>query len=541
MKIIRLFILLIILVCPILLLGQTKGDDTVINSNTIEILQSYKPKVRQAPKPIWIPQLAATDTSHPFFNYLVPQQSLYYTYNSELLRPLALGKDTLIIPYPNYIKVGAGNLTTLFLDAGMGGFTSTEYESYLHIHHISQQGDIKFQQTALSGLEAEGRYHSQKYDWHSTFNVERNQYNYYGYDHKLYDLKSDSVRQTYTTVKVIADVLSKANEEQFLKYHPLVTASLYTARYNAFETGLGFIAPFSYEKDTQIQYVLNVDGTMNYLKNDSAGKFNNFLELEPGVRFHNKNFRMHAYLSAAVSKNGTTHLLPDFIAKYLLSNLPITLSGGIKSSLQLNTYQDLTNENPYLTTIYSTKQTRLDEIFINIDGNLLKNLSYEARTSWWNMKNLSTFKDTTGDKNKFNLVNDTVNSISFQFALKYLVANTWSASLSGDYFNYFNGKQEFVWQQPTLKIKATINVNPIKNLAINGYFAVLDGIHVIDENKKVKNLNIISDIGANVEYWYKIRLSFFLQLNNILNSNYERWLGYQAYGFNAYGGIRLKF
>src|ERR1700759_5696926 len=79
--------------------------DTALKGSTIEVIQSYKPKVKQAPKPEWEPQLPPADTTHPVFTYEVPQQTLYYSYSSLPLRPLALGRDTTALPFRNYVKV----------------------------------------------------------------------------------------------------------------------------------------------------------------------------------------------------------------------------------------------------------------------------------------------------------------------------------------------------------------------------------------------------------------------------------------------------
>src|ERR1700733_5748255 len=86
--------------------AQSAGSDTVLKGSTIEVLQAYKPEVKQAPKPEWIPQLPPPDTTHPVLNIEVPQQTLYYSYSSEPLRPLALGKDMPAPPYQSYIKAG---------------------------------------------------------------------------------------------------------------------------------------------------------------------------------------------------------------------------------------------------------------------------------------------------------------------------------------------------------------------------------------------------------------------------------------------------
>ena len=103
------------------------GRDSVLKGTTIEVIQSYKPEVKQAPKPEFAAGLPPADTTRPRFNYEVPQQALFYTYSSLPLRPLALGKDSVKLPFANYIKLGIGNLSTLLLDAGIGGWRGPNY------------------------------------------------------------------------------------------------------------------------------------------------------------------------------------------------------------------------------------------------------------------------------------------------------------------------------------------------------------------------------------------------------------------------------
>src|SRR5579872_3014402 len=149
-----------------ILLGAAFGakaqhaQDTILKGSTIEVLQSYKPQIKQAPKPEWIPQLPPADTAHPTFTYDVPQQTLYYTYSSLPLRPLALGREIPRLPFANYIKLGAGNLSTLYLDAGIGSISGAHYETGIHVHYLSQMGDIKNQQSSSAGLEAEWLQHN---------------------------------------------------------------------------------------------------------------------------------------------------------------------------------------------------------------------------------------------------------------------------------------------------------------------------------------------------------------------------------------------
>src|SRR5687768_8101356 len=140
-------------------LQRGSSKDTLLKGATIEILQSYKPEVKNTPKPEFATNLPPVDTTTPRLDYDVPQQSLSYTYSSTPLRPLALGSDSVENMFANYVKLGGGNLSTLYLDAGIGSFNSFNYESNLNVHHISQAGNIEFQKTSLSSLDADGTLH----------------------------------------------------------------------------------------------------------------------------------------------------------------------------------------------------------------------------------------------------------------------------------------------------------------------------------------------------------------------------------------------
>src|SRR5690606_32759017 len=120
--------------------NRPSTKDTVLPGTTIEILQNYTPEVKKTPKPEFAPTLPPVDNKKPVFSYDVPKQNLNYTYSSMPIRPLALGKTARDNPFTNYIKAGGGNLSTLYLDAGIGSLKGENYETAIHLKHLSQTG-----------------------------------------------------------------------------------------------------------------------------------------------------------------------------------------------------------------------------------------------------------------------------------------------------------------------------------------------------------------------------------------------------------------
>ncbi|PQJ09653.1 hypothetical protein CJD36_017100 [Flavipsychrobacter stenotrophus] len=529
-------------------MGQQHAD-TVLKGSTIEVIQSYKPQVRKAPKPEWVPQIPPADTSRPILNYDVPQQTLYYTYKSGALRPLALGKDSLMIPYPNYIKAGGGNLSTLYFDAGIGSLKGKNYETSIHLHHLSQKGNIDKQQSAISGLEATGVLHAGSYEWKGRLDVERNQYFFYGMDEHLpvYPSTAD-LKQTFTTVRVAADMVNKAQfGERKIIYYPTVDASLYNGRFNASETHFGFSVPLYFRLDSALTLVTVASASLNHLKMSDSATGNNLATIMPGIQLEGK-VSGRALIGFALGKGGKFNVLPEIVANYKIPSTVLTLSGGWMAGVRQNTYEQLTTENPYLYTTYrklfsgnGLRQNRRDELFASLAGSQGNHFTYLVKASWLNYTNLATYLDTGVNPKFFNVIYNDVSAISLHAAARYTQATKWSAGVSADFYKYYQGTQAYVWQQPTLNIRGDFSINPIKDLTVSAYVAVLGGMYTINYLGKPVMMTPVTDIGGYAEYRLGGRLNVFLQASNLLNSKYERWNYYQSYGLNVYGGLRLKF
>lgn len=539
----------ILLVSGSCAMAQQPAGDTVLKGSTIEVIQSYKPQVRKAPKPEWLPQLPPADTTRPVLNYDVPQQTLYYSYTSGALRPLALGRDTLAMPYQNYIKAGGGNLSTLYLDAGIGALKGKTYETAIHLHHISQKGSLSNQQSALSGLEAEGALHRGNYDWHARADLERNQYYFYGSDGLIpVPGPVKDLKQTYTLARLAADMTDRTRTGlgQII-YHPSIAASVYDARFNAGETKIDINVPISCRLDSALTLETIAAASVDQFKMTDASTNSNLAMLKPGIALDGK-LSGHAMLGFAAGRGGNFYVLPEIVASYRIPSTSLTLTGGWMSSIRQNTYEQLTTENPYLQTTYTSlfagaglRQTRKDELFASVTGGQGKHLTYYVKAGWLNFTNLATFINTPAPPVMFYVVYDDVSAISVQAAARYAQANTWSAGVSVDFNKYYQGSQPYAWHQPATCIKGDVSAAPVKDLSVTAYISILGGIYAINRNGNAAVLSPITDIGIYGEYLLRPRLSVFLQGSNLLNSNYERWSGYQSYGLNVYGGLRLKF
>lgn len=548
-----LYLLIVLLAVSAHAFAQKKqmARDTAIKGSTIEIIQSYKPEVKQSTKPELSPNLPPADTTRPVFNYSVPPQNLSYTYSATPLRPLALGKDSTIASFPNYIKIGGGNLSTFYLDAGIGSLKAEKYETAIHLGHLSQAGNIKEQKTSLSGLEAEGTFHTGKNDWHAGLDVLRNQFHYYGYDHALYNYTVKGVQQVFTGIQLGVDMQNKQQLIEKLDYHPAISISSYSDYYKTTERTEAINLPATYSIDSSIKIHLGITGSFTqYNPATFFSQNNNLVQIKPAVSYTKNNLKLFAGITPSfgnvnntVTNTRNNYILPEVNASYNMGEGQFIFTAGWQGGINKNTYRELSTRNPFIKSNYLQQQTRTSEVYGSVQTKLGDHLSIYGRVGWCQYLNMPLFiNDTAFDGKQFMIAYDTkVTNVSLQAALRYQVANTFTAGLSLVKNNYNTTLFKHAWHEPGTYLKLDLALSPMKALTITGYISILGEIYAVNKNNITVTLNNVIDIGCYAEYNIVSRLSAFVQGTNLAGSRNERYMGYAAYGINVFGGIRFKF
>jgi hypothetical protein len=525
---------------------KTPVKDTAIRGATIEVIQSYKPVVKQAPKPEFMPSLPPADTSRPQLSYDVPAQTLYFTYHSIPLRPLALGRDTVSNPFPSYVKLGGGNLSTLYLDAGIAALKGRNYETAIHLHHISQQGDVANQKSSITGGEATGTLHTDKLIWNAGVGVNLYRFNLYS----EVDGNNYHPDANMTLLNFSAGAQNAAPNTAGIDYHPEINAYYASGEFS--EVNIGFAVPFTKTIDSSLTVALGVNGAFSRISygDQDIHVGNNIFQLRPGVTYHKNGFYGHVFLNPTLGQNynkNEVYLLPDVLAAYTLPHSHFTIKAGWQALLHQNRFEQLYMKNQFFAVnnyefVRFHMQTRSDEVFAGVESNIGSHLSFSGRVSWWAYQNLAMIVNRPVAPAQFQTIYDpSVNALSLQANLRYQVSNSFAIGVGGTWFSYSKKTYDRVWNEPNVRLKADLLFKPVPELTITAYSSILDGLYTLDGSAKEVKLKGILDLGGGAEYQIIPRLGAFVQVNNLLNNHYERWLGYPSYGFNIYGGLRLKF
>lgn len=538
----RLAIIYVLWMIPVLsAFAQQNPGDTVLTGATIEVIQSYKPEARQLPRPIPVPDLPRQDTTVPKLYYTVPQQSLSYAYAALPLRPLMLVKDTVTRRFPGYIKIGGGNLSTFYLDAGSAHLKGKDFHTAIHLQHLSQHGSIRNQQTAFSRLETTGNYRSGNHTLSASLKGFQNRYFRYGGDIDPFNPVNNPAL-TYGGVQAAFSIRNN-DPVSGISYTPAVKASFYGNDFNADETSFLFDLPASKQLNEQFTAGIGISGAITSNSLHAIRFSNNIIQFNPRVNYRNGDMSGHIGLSPAWGQNGKTYLLPDIGFSWNISGSKTVLTALWHSLVRRNTYQELTAVNPFLAAGYTTRQTRRDELSAGIRTSLGKHLGLSVKVGHLTFDNMPLYLNDTGNRKSFYLAYaGVVNAWTFESSLRYQVATVFSAGVTAVIYNYYrHSGHNRVWHEPTVRITGDVRYQPFEVLSVTGYLRLMDGLYALSPAQEAISLSTILDAGCGVEYQFISRLSAFVQVNNLFHNSFQRWYGYDAYGINIFGGLQFRF
>jgi outer membrane receptor protein involved in Fe transport len=515
--------------------------DTTIRATKIEITQIYRPKVKQADKERLNPVLPPRNETLPHFEYEVPQYSPSYSYKPLPLQALALIKDSAAPGFRHYIQVGAGNRHTIIAEAGTEVYADRYNKVQLQGSVLTQKSSLAYQQQTYGNLD--GRYAYRKKEFVAQVDLDflhRGGYQY-GYDHDAQPGKIPA--KSNLTGAGVEGVLMKGIDSIGWQQELNVGLSYFTGTAFDYERsehlGIGVRRHFK-EKGLQLVFNASVRGT-EYQSPMFATTQNNLGMLSAGMDYKKGDWRLHAALSPSLGQKGNSWLLQDLAIEWTADSTTKVIV-GTEGRIQRNTFRELFLRNPFIGTV-PTIQSHSNEFYLAFQRNFGAHISLHLRGSYWRYENLASFLNAPGKQSEQMTVVylPRVSAVSLQGGMRYQVAEDLSVGVQFSLYNYtkvsFDNK---VWHTPNTRVDGDFLWHPLRNLSVTAYISYVGGNFGIDSSSITKKLNAYADLGMGAEWNVVKNISVFAVVNNLLNSKYERWLGYRAYGINIFGGVRLK-
>lgn len=514
--------------------------DTNIRATTIEITQIYQPQIKQAVKEQYSPTLPPVDKRPVNFSYEVPSHALNYSYKPLPLQALSIGRDTSKKTTQHYVKAGIGNLNTIFVDAGLGNLNFKNTTNNAHLSFLMQKGALAYQRQNIASFEAESIYRKGEIEGIASLQMNQSSFNQYGFDQLLFPLKT-ATKQSLGGAAMQIVFNDKRKRIWGLDNQIGIGTSYYTGKHIDGEMSFSGSISSSKHIDSTIEIVAAIEGVSTQLRAPIYATHNNFASLKLGGQYTKSNNKIHAFLMPSIGQKGNTYLLADLAIAHLFPEEKISIGAGLKGSLNQNTYNQLFTINPFISQFPSI-QTHSNELSTSFSKGLGHHLNVRAKMSWWQFENFACFLNTPLASEQMMVTYiPKMNALSTELGIDYQIANSLSVHGVFSHFKYFNILgQAHVWQTPNTKLNIEASWQAMPKLKLNAYANYWTGNFAQDPSLQIIKLNPIVDLGCSGEYQLRSKLSLFLTINNLLNNKYQRWLGYQAYGINIYGGVRLK-
>lgn len=559
--------------------------DTV-KTEVVNIVTKYNPKIADAKKIKKNPkikllkknnkkQLKYTIFSAPVASTFIPK--------SGGVKGIDIGVKERI--YKNYLAAGFGNYTTPFFDAFLHHSTRFKNEIGLYGKYLASQENIEnsILNTNFSNFNVGAFYkkYDRYFDWKVSLNSERNAYNWYG----------------LPNIGFTEPIIDTIIEEQVYNYFELtgefdftdsyidygrIKGFYFTERFNSSEIFIKFDSKIDLPL-TSLNPKLNditIKTSAEYLKGEFKNSYKDLnrmkystttIELNPEYKLKYGNFLLKTGIKLTASfdnENDVTNsfILPDVYLEGVLVKNYLNIYGGVASDLNTNTYKDFSKQNPYVSpTLLITQTLEKLNLFAGFNGKINNNLSFNIKGSYKKeedkplfLRNVSKSDGTNNSVNgitlkgyeygnSFNVYYDDVKTTSIFTEIEYDYSNNLSFGLQGTYNIYTLENAIEAWNLPTIETSISTKYKKNKWFANADIFYVSerkDGLYSSQFPSALSKIEIIDsfvDVNVNGGYHFNDKFSTFLKLNNILNTDYQRFANFNTQGFQILGGIAYKF
>ena len=526
------------------------GKDTTKQS--INIVSSFKPVLRNAVKIDFSGSQLNADTSKNVKAYNIPSQNLFYAYQAIALKPLALQQDSnLYLGSRNFIKAGFGNYTTPYVKLGLGFGDGKKFLVNAYANYISSNGNITNQDYSQLDIKATGSYFLKKNEIYASAGTSRDVYYLYGYDHTVVSPARKEIRQDFQQVNVTGGVRNTVSTQYAISYNPNFQANFFTNKDLLSETSVIIDVPV--EKKFGENFTVKLDAkaditkytTKNFIPNNFDFS-NNVEQLSPSLVYNSSRLIINGGIIPTWN-NGKFVYLPNVYAEAQIKDQVFMVQAGWVGRIIKNTFRNLSEINPYISTLTLQTNTQEIEFYTGIKATLAKHFNVNAKVGFVHYKDFALFINDTSAAGAyysgFKVSNEpTMHDLRVHGDISYISQDKFTAT-AGITLNGYTGLHvnDKAWNTVPLEFTGSVRWWALDKLLVKGDFYLFGGGKYLGKANQAYAFPGGSDLSAGAEYKINRQFSAFFDVNNIFNNKYQRWHNYEVYGVNFLGGVIFRF
>ncbi|MFN6943953.1 MAG: hypothetical protein ACK4ND_03330 [Cytophagaceae bacterium] len=449
--------------------------------------------------------------------------------------------------YGNYVKAGFGNYATPYLEGYFNNKRSEDYTYGLHFRHLSsQRGPVRWAGTSNNDVSAYGKYFMGSSVASARIGYQRNMVHYYGFN-PVMEFDRDTLRQVYNIFSAQADI-SNSDKDAAMHYNAGVEFYNLSSRMFAAENEIIGRLNTTYHIDNT--YSLNLKGMYSTSsRSEGITQTRNYVLVQPGFLINREQYSLRTGVNVAYSNDtlndpSEVHFYPDIELNYHFIKNKLTFFGGLTGELEKNVLRTFVDQNPFLGSGVPLSHTnKTMELYGGAKGHILEKLNYKAQVSYSTYRNLWFFVNSPEDSSRFTLMYDPGNSTVLNLSgnASYEVSRRLRLGLTTEFFNY-SVNTEQAWHRPSFINTFNASYNLHDKIFFNTDIYYISGISARNfTTGQTFDLPSIVDMNVKIDYRFSPLFSAFVEANNILSKNYQRYLYYPVRGVNILGGLTYSF
>ena len=539
-----------------------KADEKAVVNEEIEVVRPYKPILAEAVKLRRSPNLDDVKTYKAKLNYSILDRKLELNSDIQKLQAQALAEEKESILVNNYVKGAFGSLATLLGEAYFNTGKDEGLQVGGYFKHFSQEGKLNKQNSSNQQLSIFGRSILDQNTVSGRINFERNGTYFYGIDDIRPTLNPNPDKQALTTIELEGELVKNFTEdEDAFSYALKANGYIWNDKFSAKENYLS-LNGYVNKRINSLNLGLAASTEFGNSKDALTSVGNNLLRLNPYIRLQVKGAKITAGINFVQEFGAfsSSKIFPAVTADFTLIPDYLQVFGEVKGDVNRNSLKGFTDENPWLNSNIVVKNTVEKLSFsAGIKGTGGPGFGYKARVYVKQFDDMPLFVNNFTDFNKFDVIYDfgktKLTGLEGEISVQVSDALKWTGKLNLD--DWKPAAETYSWFKPGLKVSSNFVYTYNKKLSFNAGVVIQDDIKAkvytgapvpasqyIVPNTNIELIETVKgyvDLGLGADYRINKKFSVFAKANNILNTNYSRYLYYQVNGFNIFGGLTYSF
>lgn len=583
-------------IIPVLLFSSLLSMAQTVDQN-VTVEREYKPVIQDAGKITSLPAIVEPVTEKTKANYTEINLPMLVGQNIQNLSAAELEIAKRKQGNSAFVRLGAGNYLNNMLDFALPVLKKPDMRLDLNANHLATFGDKAHSTTEANVLFDKNFNNSNFYTGvgvgYEYFKYYGNYFDFYGqtsdlngfktggqaYYNELNLVRVNRTPQTYTLNQITnsndfdvfwrfnafvglqslpnADGLRYVGEVKFKSFN-----SQHGLKENIIESKANFNTNYGRNRlgiDVKMQNMMYTSNMVNPIFN--AWDAYSVFEMNPFYSFERKNWNLRFGVKSSFSfvHGRPFNPSPDIFAEWKAIPKWLAIYGGVGGGYQVNTLDRMFKENRYLFSDLRVKDTYIPvSPFIGIKVKPAYNILIDAYLKYDYIDNeyffvnkdyqysplsttsLASRTESVIYSNRFNAVYSKAAHTELGVRANYNIRNLINIQWKGAYNHWKVYDIPTAWNKPKFEsdLAADVRLTRNLNLTTNVFFESerFAKIGSMDFRMKPK-----LDVNLGASYSYLNWLTIFGKVNNLTNSKYEEYYGYEVQGINFMVGAAFSF